>query len=443
MRRRHSHLLALLIALVSPVPAQSQSMSELLGQLFVFGGGEQLFLAGSAGVEATQVHGDHFIPSEVATNGALLDFFSNSIAINVSSFPLPTTVSSQTYRFVDGVPTPTSNSFGPIIAERAQTVGRGRLNAGVNYSRSGFSKVRGVGLDNIGLKFVHVNVDFEGCDDALGGDCTEFGLPQVENDVIDLGLDVSLNAEIFALYATLGLTDWLDVSVAVPIVNLELFGSSVARITPSTPDAALHFFAGTPEDPTLEAQSQARGSATGLGDAAVRLKARLTNNDVWDLGVLGELRIPTGREEDFLGSGSLNAKGMLIISGAFDTFSPHANLGYEHRGSELDEDEVELILGFDQKLTDWATLAMDLLGTFKLGESPITFPEDVQITQPFSRTLSLTNLPDTRDDVIEGAVGLKFRTGGGLVLISNVIVALNDGGLRTELTPTFGLEYLF
>lgn len=431
-------------SLVPPSSLRAQSLSELLDDLFVFGGGESpLFLAGSAGTEATAVHGQHFIPSETESNGALLDFFGSAIAINVSSFPLPSTVSSQTFRFENGVPTPTSNSFGPISAERAQTIGRGRMNAGVNYSRLSFARLRGVDLDAISLTFVHQNADFPGCDEAFGGDCTDLGIPPVENDLITLDLDLAIDAEVFAFYATFGVTDWLDLGIAVPVVDLELDGASVARVDPFTGDQALHFFGGTPDNPVLEATSRVRGSATGLGDVAVRLKGQVTRNEVWNAGIMGELRVPTGREEDFLGSGSVNAKGLAILSGVFEGFSPHANFGYEHRGSQLDEDEIELVVGFDQRMAEWATLAVDLLGSFQLGDGEIEFPEPVRITSPFPRTVRLTNLPDRRDDVVDASFGFKFRTGGGLVIVANTLVALNDGGLRSRVAPTFGLEYLF
>lgn len=424
-------------------PARAQSLSERLDQLFIFGeGGTPLFLAGSAGSEAA-VHGAHFIPAEAEGNGALLDFFSSAIAINVSSFPLPSTVSSETFRFVDGVPTPTSNSFGPISAERAQTIGRGRLNAGVNYSRLNFARLRGVDLDAISFTFVHENSDFPNCDEIFGGECGEFGVPQFENDVITLDLDLSIDAEVFAFYATFGVTDWLDLGVAVPVVDLELDGISVARVNPSTGDEALHFFGGTPDNPVLEATGQARGSATGLGDVAVRLKGQLTRNEVWNVGILGELRVPTGREEDFLGAGSVNAKGLAILSGLYDGFSPHLNFGYEYRGSDLDEDEIELIVGFDQRLAEWATLAVDLLGSFQLGPGEIDFPEPATLSAPFVRTIRPTNLPDLRDDVVDASFGFKFRTGGGMVIIAHTLVALNDGGLRSRVAPTFGIEYLF
>lgn len=444
-RRRHfAVVLAASCLLAGGSPLHAQGLRDALGDLFRFGSGDDpLFLAGSAGLPETEVHGDHFIPDQVEGNGAVLDFFTNALAVNVSSFPLPSTVSSETYQFVNGVPTPTSNSFGPITAERAQTVGRGRLNAGVNYSSLAFRRLRGVNLDDIRLTFLHSNVDFPNCDGIFGGDCTEAGTPQFENDVIDLLVDLDLRAEVYAFYATFGLTDHIDLGFAIPVVNLELDGLSRARITPSTGAEANHFFGGTPENPVLESESAVRESATGLGDVAVRLKARLTDNPAWNIGILGELRVPTGREEDLLGTGSVNAKGVAIVSGLFDAFSPHVNIGFEYRGGDLDQNELEIVTGFDHLLADWATVAVDLLGAFKVGESLLVFPEPGHIETPFPRTIPHTNLPDRRDDILDAAFGFKFRTGGGLVVLTNVLVALNDGGLRSAVTPTFGLEYLF
>lgn len=434
--------LVVLMPIALPVTGGAQTMRETLDRLFVFGEGEDpLFLAGSAGQPATEVHGDHFIPSETEANAIVLDFFTNAIATNVASFPLSSTVASQTFAFVGGVPTASSTSFGPIFAERAQTIGRGRLNAGVNYSRLRFAKIRGVDLSDLELTFVHQNVDFPGCDEAVGDDCSLFGVPQVENDVVDLRLDVDIEAEVLAFYTTFGVTDWLDLSLAIPVIDFEMDGRSVARITPTTGDEALHFFGGDQANPVLEATSFSNGQTTGIGDVAVRLKARLFRGQNWQMGALGEARAPTGREEDFLGTGEWNAKGLLILSGTFSDFSPHLNTGFEYRGSDLDPNEAEVIVGFDHRLSDWATLAVDLLSAFKVGDRELVLPEPVVVEAPFRRTIRRTNIPNRRDDILDGSLGFKFRTTGGLVVVTNVLVPLNDGGLRSSPIPTLGVEY--
>jgi hypothetical protein len=431
-----------LVLILAPAALPGQTAREALDQLFLFGGSvDPFFLAGSASTAGTAAHGQHFIPSQSETNGALLEFFNTAIATQISSFPLSSTVSSETFRFVEGVPTPTSTSFGPIFAERAQTIGRGRLKAGANYSHTGFSEIRGVSLSDVQMTFVHVNSDFAGCDTIFNDDCSKYGVPQVENDLIDLSLDLEMGADVFAFFATFGVTDWLDLSVAVPVVNFQMRGTSFASIIPSTPDSAFHFFGGTPQDPVLQATNTTDFETTGIGDIAGRLKVHLVAGENWDLGVLGEVRAPTGREEDFLGSGEWNAKGLLIMSGNFSDFSPHANVGYEYRGAEFDQDQLWIIAGFDQRLADWATLAVDLLGGFKVGEQELSFPESVTFDAPYRRTADLTNIPDRRDDTLDGSLGFKLRTSGGVIVVTNILVPLNDGGLRARPTPTLGIEY--
>jgi hypothetical protein len=422
--------------------ARAQNLRDVLNELFLFSAGENpLFLGGSAGVPGTEVHGDHYIPAESESNAALLDFFNNAIAANIASFPLSSTVSSETFVFVGGVPKATSNSFGPIFAERAQTIGRGRLNAQLNYSRLRFSRLRGIDTDDLELTFVHDNVDFPNCDQIFGGDCTSFGVPQFENDLINLTLDLDIEADVYALAATFGLTNWLDVGVAVPVIDLELEGTSEATIQVTTGDTALHFFGGTPENPVLAATKRTSERTTGIGDVAARLKALIVQSDKWNFGALGEIRVPTGRQEDFLGTGEVDARGLLILSGNFSRFSPHANVGYELVGGDSDQDEVELIAGFDQRLADWATLAVDLLASIEVGDQKLVFPEPALLEAPFPRTIRPTNIPNRGDDIVDGSLGFKFRTGTGLVIVTNVLVPLNNGGLRAGPIPTLGLEF--
>lgn len=431
-----------LCLLCAPPLSAQENMRETFSRLFVFGEGESaLFLGGSAGAPATEVHGNHFIPAENEANAALLSFFERSIATNVAAFPLSSTVASRTFTFEGGVPVPTSSSFGPIYAERAQTVGRGRVNAGVTFSRFRFSEIRGVDLDGVRLRFTHENSDFPGCDGIFGGDCSIYGIPDFENDVIDLDLELDIGADVFAFFATYGLLDWLDLSVALPVIDLSLEGTSVATIEVTTGDEALHFFEGTPMAPGLAARTQVDGEASGIGDLAVRLKARAAGGDPWQIGLLGEVRAPTGREEDFLGTGEWSVKGLFVLSGTFSEFSPHLNAGYEYRGGPLDQDEFELVVGFDHRLSEWATLAVDMLSAYEVGDPVLGLPAPVTLDAPFRRTVETTNLPEMRDDIIDGSLGFKFRTSGGVVLVANLLVPLNEGGLRAGVTPTFGLEY--
>jgi hypothetical protein len=435
-----------LAALLAPSGSSAQSMRDEFNSLFVFsgpggGGAGALFLAGSGGVPSVQVHGSHFIPSESEANGSLLSFLNHTIGRNVANFPLSSTVASQTFEFVGGVPTPSSNSFGPIFAERGQTLGAGRFNAGINYSRLHFSSLRGIPMNRLQLTFVHENSDFPPCDTIFQVDCSEFGQPLWEHDMITLDLDLDMEAEVSALYATFGLTDWMDVGFALPVVSFRMSGVSTAKILLADGLPALHFFGGTPEAPILEAEKRTAGTSTGVGDVAARLKARILSGDVTDLALLGEVRLPTGNEEDFLGTGSLNARGVFIASASFGDFSPHLNAGFGYRGDEQEENVVEVVTGFDHRLAEWATLAIDVLGVFKVGSDEVEFPEPVVIPGAYQQVVPRTNIPLRRDDVLDGSFGFKFRAGTGFTVVTNVLVPLNEGGLRSSPIPTLGVEF--
>jgi hypothetical protein len=443
LRRVRFHAATLLTAslLSLPMAAGAQTMTDEFNSLFVFSGGGALFLGGTGSVPSVQVHGAHFIPSETEANGSLIGFLNQTIARNVSSFPLSSTVASQTFVFVDGVPTPTSNSFGPIFAERAQSLGRGRLNAGVNYSRLNFNQLRGIPLEQLQLVFVHQNSDFPNCNNIFQVNCAEYGLPLWEHDLITLDLDLDMQAEVSAFYATFGVTDWLDVGFALPVVSFRMAGTSTATILQASGLPALHFFGGTTTAPEFTATKATNASTSGVGDLAARAKIVLVRGEAVDLALMGEVRLPTGSEEDFLGSGSTNARGLFIASSTYGDFSPHLNIGYGYRGAELDQDVIEVASGFDHRLTEGATLALDLLGTFKVGDEKLPFPEPIVIPGGYRQTVHRTNIPSRNDDIIDGSVGFKFRAGTGFTVVTNLLVPLNNGGLRSSPTPTLGVEY--
>lgn len=83
---------------------------------------------------AADEYGDHFNPSIVQGRNHALAFMINAIGLAVGSIPFTAATSGVTYRFEGGVPVPTTVSAGPIFADRAETLGRGRLLAGFNVT---------------------------------------------------------------------------------------------------------------------------------------------------------------------------------------------------------------------------------------------------------------------------------------------------------------------
>jgi hypothetical protein len=445
MRRSVLFVFGALIALATG--AEAQGLRDKIGQLFIFGSGEDpLFLAGSADPNnpaSIRAHGTHFVPSAVSQNGSIIAFITNAISANVSNAPVGSTSSGETFRFEGGVPVRTSTSAGPILAERALTLGRGRSLVGIGRSTSHFSSLRGVDLDNIDLFFTHQNVNFAGCDSAQGGDCSKMGFPLLENDIMQFKLSLDVNVEVTSIYATYGLYDNMDVGIMLPLVSTRLRGGSAAGVIPFGGPTAAHFFAGTPTAPELAATRSVEGSSFGLGDVAIRAKVRIRETPRAAFALLGDARFATGNDNELLGSGDFAARGLMIFAAQFGSFSPHGNVGYIYRGGATQNDAVTAIIGFDDLMQEHVTIAAELISELQVGKSNLTLPPPVQFNFPFKRTITPTSIPDVADDIVNGSLGLKYSTNTGFTFVTNALVPLNRGGLRANLTYTFGLEYAF
>src|SRR5215203_5095343 len=135
-------LLVFALLMAASRPAEAQDLRELLSDLFIFGDGEdQLTLGGTSdpdNPDSIRIHGNHFVPAAVASNGTVISFLTNSIGSNVANVPVSSTSGGSTFSFEGGVPTRTSTSAGPIFGERAQTLGKGRLLAGLSHTGLNF-----------------------------------------------------------------------------------------------------------------------------------------------------------------------------------------------------------------------------------------------------------------------------------------------------------------
>jgi hypothetical protein len=400
----------------------------------------ELQLSGSPGN-----HANHFRPSNVATSGKVISAFENFVGTNASAYPLSSTTAGLTFDLSSGVPVATTTSAGPIFAERATTLGRKKLNVGFNASYLNLDKFRGIDTQNMRLTFLHQDVG----DPGLGDATTEY-------DYIDLQLNMDIKVSVLATYATYGITDRLDLGVAIPFVSVKINSTPFARMNSYTYEAtgsALHFWGGTPTDPVLTlSPTPINNSSTGIGDIAIRAKYHFYDKDGLGLGVLGEAKLPTGKEDDFLGTGSAAYRVMLIASGTVGSLSPHANLGFNLRTGDLERNEFLLTLGYDQKIGDKFTLAADWLGQFEVGSqlSQLTFPGPVSIgptvdgSQLVTERVTPTNIPNfTSDNLMNTSFGVKYMPSPKVVLLANMMFANNQGGLRTDFMPTVGAELSF
>lgn len=419
---------AVLVALAPATRASAQeSLRDRIRELFSFGNcGQPLCLDNS--VNATNGHGNHFLPDIIASNGRILGFLGDAIAASASDIPLSASSSGATFRFVGGLPVRTSSSLGPVFGERAQTLGKGRFLVGANMTGLNFSSLRGVPLDGVILNFSHEDVEPAG-----------LGQPIRENDILQVKLDLDVNLLVTTFFATWGISDAIDIGVAVPIVRAGLTGRSTGQFFPFGIPTS-HFFAGDSAHPVLTANATTFGFTTGIGDIALRMKGRVRSSDRLNVAVMGDARLPTGSEDNLTGAGHLALRGLLLASTRAGTVSPHVNVGYALRTGSGRNDALLVTSGFDQPLSDWATFALDVVSEWQVRANSLQLPGVVQYDYPVPRSVVPTNIPNMRDHRVNGSFGAKFRTPGGPIVVANALVPLRVGGLQSRLIWTLGID---
>jgi hypothetical protein len=402
-------------------------------------------------------HADHFIPAADIASRALTPALNNLIASNVSSFPLSSTIAGVTFDFSTGQPVSIIESQGPIFAEIGETLGRNKLTLGASATYLNLNRLRGMPLDDVTFNFTHQDIGEPG----LGDDPTE-------SDVVNVALDLDVNATIFSFAATYGVTPNLDVGIAIPFINLSMSGTARAVVQSYTlfvqdrfGGGARHYFGGTPQNPILTNEVPYEETAAGIGDIALRFKYRLPLHGLLQTAALLDVRLPTGDQNNFLGTGSENLRLLVVGSRRIGTFTPHINAGYSYRGADFDSDEFELIIGFDQKIGRGLTFALDVLSNLDLqsdesirfydpAEGPVATIRDQSPPPPTGtgavaeRVISISNVADQNyDNRVDAALGFRFAPSEQLQLLANVLVPLQDGGLRSTIAPTLGLSLNF
>ena len=109
----------------------------------------------------------------------------------------------------------------------------------------------------------------------------------------------------------------------------------------------------------------------------------------------------------------------------------------------MENNAVLATAGFDQVLASWATVAADIVSEFQVGENKAQLPTTATYDSPFVRTVDLTTIPNTRDDLINASFGAKLRIVENLNAVTNIMIPLNRGGMRPNTQLTLGAEYSF
>ena len=249
--------------------------------------------------------------------------FGTALAARLVSIPLPSPASGFTYEFDPslGVFSRTTDSFGPILAERADTIGEHRLSVGFAFQWFAFDSIENLDLDSVPAVFTHDGFELRGGRD----------------DVVTTRNAIDARISQATAFLTYGVTNRLDVSIGIPIIHTSLTVVSEATVQrlETTENPEVHFFRGTDDLVGDRRMFAAFGSASGLGDIIVRLKGTLARNGRHGLGLGLDLRLPTGNEQQLLGSGAPGVRPFVIWSASMPTISPHVNAGYLWNGSSV------------------------------------------------------------------------------------------------------------
>ena len=413
-RRRQAAACCLLIVLLSGVvgPSEATDLQATISNLYGPNGislqtNFRPFGDAPSRFQATSLQGLDRLNSQLTS------------AIGVPSFS--SSVTGFTFDIERGIPARTIESLGPLLTERATTLGARKLDLTLTYTRVDFTKLQGQALDNLELVFLRNDAN-KPCDPSEPV-CTV-----ARRDVIRTTLRVDLREDIVALIATYGLTPHWDVGVVVPVIHIRLTATAHAAIFDQfgnpggTRDGnvPIHFFGpnSTPPD------ASGGGDKTGLGDILLRTKYNfLRNYDdiIPDLAFLVEVKLPTGDEGDLLGTGGTNLAGLLVGSKTYDQWlTPHFNLGYEIDTKDTRQSAIRYALGLDARLSPELTVAGGVIGRIK--------PDG----------------GDTGDHITDLSLGVKWNPAKSLILRANVQIPLDkNSGLRADFIPTVGVEYLF
>jgi hypothetical protein len=357
---------------------------------------------------------------------------SSALAVARSQAPIPSATGAFRFEWDDDLDSyvRVTQSLGPIVAERAQTLGRRTLTFSFSYTRLDFNTLDGDSLHHLqsvqpALSSAFINRLPSESDRVAAG-----------FQALQTNLSLNFGFDLFFFTAAYGLTDSIDVSLSLSVNQARMSAQAGATIVDTRhPDTNVNaegaFFTVKQKGVVVGGSGDLCGadfrctndsfsdSAFGTGDLFLRGKWHFYDFQYVDLAVAGVLTLPTGNADELLGFHDPTFTPWLIASKTFfDRVEPHINLGYSIRSSE-DVSQAEWIAGTDLLATQWLTLDADFLGFYDTGSNSIN------------------------GDVYQSAVGFKVNPFGRFVLAANFQFPLNDVGLRADVIYSAQVEYTY
>jgi hypothetical protein len=335
---------------------------------------------------------------------AARDAITRALLVNLTTAPIGTSSGGFLYRLNPelGTVERVSDNFGTFFVERALTGGAGSASFGVTGATAGYDRLNGYDLHD--GSFVTVA-------NHLRGETVPFDTES---------LTMNLRASTVAFWASVGVTDDVELGVVVPMARITLDGQR------------LNIYRGSPF-----LQATASGTASGLSDIAVRAKYGFFHSRTTTLAAAGELRLPTGDEENLLGAGSTAIRIMGVASFENGPIGLHANGGIVRGGVS---DETILAGALAVAVHPRATFTMELL------RRHISELRDFEMTSiPHATVANVDTLRLTTglesNTLTTASTGFKWNVADTVVLSTQLLWSLADRGLTAPVTPMLSLEY--
>ena len=434
--------LVCLIVVLAAAPAAAQTRPASLSTLFedVYGPNGLVVSSDDVQLDGSN-HAAHF-NSAFQSDFRLMNI---ALASQLTAIPVPSPASGFIYKFdpATGTFARSTRSFGPILTDRGETIGRGRVAFSFNQQVFSFDRLDGVPLSSVPAIFRH----------------DDFQSTPGRSDVISTVNTIQASVTQFTGALTYGLTDRLDVSMAVPIIRTRLSllsNATIQRVGTGT-QVQVHYFH---DDNALGGHGTSRqffsdGTAAGVGDLLIRAKGTLMREGRRSLAAGLDIRLPTGDEENLLGAGAAGLRPFVAFSGSFGALAPHANLAYQWNGESVLAGDVRTRLkrdlpdqfiyavGTDLSVSPRLSLVLDLIGQRVL-DSPRMSTFDFTASGPAgSVALQDLRFQNASYWASTGAVGLKANVAPRVLINFNLRFALNDSGLTDRLAPLVGAEIAF
>lgn len=354
------------------------------------------------------------------------------------------------------------NAFGTSYSARGHTLGKGRFAGAITFQDTNLETLDGVNLRSGGINFLFAHEQC--CGDT--------------NDVLQETVYLRLNRKVTSFVLAYGVNDRVDIGVAVPVVQVTMGARVASRIlrVGTSFNPATHSF-----DPLFRATrttyldvNYERGGAganygtdaehaRGFGDIRVQSKFRIAGAENTGLALTAELSMPTGRTEDFLGTGAWRVIPGVAWSGVAGRAAPHMTLSYAYASgtlsSQLDTSQrIDLTVpsalnwtaGLDFALAPRVTVMFDTIGrrvddVQRFATGTTVFARGIPGGPPPDVAAGTDLILDGRGTLNQafGTIGSRFNLGGDVFATATVFFPILKNGLTPRPAAVFGLDYDF